>query len=288
MKIVKLIIIVAVIGSIIYGILSIPDSTEEGTGININGGSKDLYGEFSNLINQNLNNESLWRDADSIIYMKIKTKMDVYETNIERQKKGGYDELINMINNTVCKKLYSSMNTILKDQNCSLKEIGQTDKGINFILGMDKNLISDKRIKESKEKIKIFKNILQFGNKSMYLNTNFSPVCNWSDFEDFSRNEIRSMESLKNNKFFKELSSITMVSQSIEKFDNNLHNARESFYDKLAREIIGYYTLTERNTSNLKNFHKAVLEYNRQSKYTNEILKEKYKSFEKEVEELER
>lgn len=289
MKIVKLFLIVAVIGSIFYGLLSISDNTGKGHGpININGDSKDLYGDFSDTINQYLNNESLWEDSDSIVYMKIKTKMDVYEKNINGQRNGGYDELINNINNTVCKKLYSSLNSNLKKQSCTLSEIEKTANGIDFILKMDKNLMSDKRIKESNEKIQLFKKIMEFGNKSMYKKTNFSPVCNWYDFETFKNNKIDTMKSLKNNKYFKELSSITQISQSIENFDNNLYNAQESFYNKLACEIMGYYTSTERNTSNLENFRRAVMEYNRKSKINNEKLQNQFKSFEKEVEQLNR
>lgn len=113
MRIVKLLLIIAVIGGLIYGTLRIMSPNPSGGGFRPD--SPTLLQDMTDNVDRD------WDDADEWnqeVYDKNISNADTYRKDLEDHSKGSYSTLLNYTNEKVCGKLVEFVDAEFSKSTC--------------------------------------------------------------------------------------------------------------------------------------------------------------------------
>jgi hypothetical protein len=284
MKYVKLILIIAVVAGLIYGAFRMigPSSGS----IKIDPTSPTLLKDLKKKVDMDWNNASEWNQG---VYERNIRDADTYHKDLDNISLGNYDALIGYTNEKVCGKLIEFLNAEFALPNCSEEKILRMEGHIDYFVKKAPNMNNDSRIIAAKEKIKLYKNILAFGNKSFGLDPKFDMYSGtWkNDFESYRNSQIDIRNGYRNNGYYKSISHITEVEEALSSAESRLNDARNSFAKKLSNQIIAAYKdveRTERNKEKLREIYNRYYDDRNGFKDGNKLYDFK-KSFDREVKE---
>ena len=212
MRIVKLLLIIAVIGGLIYGTLRIMSPNPSGEGFRPD--SPTLLQDMTDNVDRD------WDDADEWnqeVYDKNISNADTYRKDLEDHSKGSYSTLLNYTNEKVCGKLVEFVDAEFSKSTCSRVEISKLKNALDYFV--EKNgciSSSDIRLLSAYGKIKLYEDILAFGNSQFNLQPDFNISTNgWNDFESYRVRQLSRRDEFKGNRYYGTVSNVTDIKNSL-------------------------------------------------------------------------
>ena len=280
MRIVKLLLIIAVIGGLIYGTLRIMSPNPSGEGFRPD--SPTLLQDMTDNVDRD------WDDADEWnqeVYDKNISNADTYRKDLEDHSKGSYSTLLNYTNEKVCGKLVEFVDAEFSKSTCSRVEISKLKNALDYFV--EKNgciSSSDIRLLSAYGKIKLYEDILAFGNSQFNLQPDFNISTNgWNDFESYRVRQLSRRDEFKGNRYYGTVSNVTDIKNSLGSVEARLSKARSNFENSLSQQIRSAYSSVERTQANMDKLQSAFNRY--YSSYSdNNRLSNFRKDFKREVE----
>lgn len=280
MRIVKLLLIIAVIGGLIYGTLRIMSPNPSGGGFRPD--SPTLLQDMTDNVDRD------WDDADEWnqeVYDKNISNADTYRKDLEDHSKGSYSTLLNYTNEKVCGKLVEFVDAEFSKSTCSRVEISKLKNALDYFV--EKNgciSSSDIRLLSAYGKIKLYEDILAFGNSQFNLQPDFNISTNgWNDFESYRVRQLSRRDEFKGNRYYGTISNVTDIKNSLGSVEARLSKARSNFENSLSQQIRSAYSSVERTQANMDKLQSAFNRY--YSSYSdNNRLSNFRKDFKREVE----
>lgn len=280
MRIVKLLLIIAVIGGLIYGTLRIMSPNPSGGGFRPD--SPTLLQDMTDNVDRD------WDDADEWnqeVYDKNISNADTYRKDLEDHSKGSYSTLLNYTNEKVCGKLVEFVDAEFSKSTCSRVEISKLKNALDYFV--EKNgciSSSDIRLLSAYGKIKLYEDILAFGNSQFNLQPDFNISTNgWNDFESYRVRQLSRRDEFKGNRYYGTVSNVTDIKNSLGSVEARLSKARSNFENSLSQQIRSAYSSVERTQANMDKLQSAFNRY--YSSYSdNNRLSNFRKDFKREVE----
>lgn len=280
MRIVKLLLIIAVIGGLIYGTLRIMSPNPSGGGFRPD--SPTLLQDMTDNVDRD------WDDADEWnqeVYDKNISNADTYRKDLEDHSKGSYSTLLNYTNEKVCGKLVEFVDAEFSKSTCSRVEISKLKNALDYFI--EKNgciSSSDIRLLSAYGKIKLYEDILAFGNSQFNLQPDFNISTNgWNDFESYRVRQLSRRDEFKGNRYYGTISNVTDIKNSLGSVEARLSKARSNFENSLSQQIRSAYSSVERTQANMDKLQSAFNRY--YSSYSdNNRLSNFRKDFKREVE----
>lgn len=263
MKLLKLILIFALlVGGIIFAM---------NIGSIFSGGDEEKWGEIDKIdvtekcaeIRSTWESQPAW---DAELYQALRDDID-QSREMQLFTREGYGTVNNTLRETsVNKAVIAYLNEINCKEGFSHKALLDHYKGVQEVKQLEK-LTNEKRIADVEAIHSLYTKVNSFVGSKHTLTPNFNgSTGRWTSFDAARQSVLTTARNYRSNALFKQMSSVPGFEAGLSEaaLIKTLDPQRNSYYDKLSRQIIDNFSKLESNEENYKAFVDA---YNR---YANE------------------
>lgn len=243
MKHIKLLLIVALMGGLLYVIfVVIPKIIDENNTSSV-GKSTNFEAELKKKV------DTAWADVNGWnpqTYTETIAEINAYKSELSST---AYNGVVENANATALLKLIGFANALFAKPSCSPKDITTLEQYINFFLKeKDADYTEHKQIVRIRSTISLYKSIIAFGNRSFGLAPHFDKHNgSWNSFDAYASTVRSQRSSLMSNSNYKTVANCTAIKNALSEvaLNGKLAKAKSSYRSGLARQIIQAYNSIE-------------------------------------------
>lgn len=287
MKYIKLVVLMALMGGLFYGVTIWSDRKDGGIPHPDEDKYSSLLEDLRSQVEQEWDSVSKW---DSQVYRDCIAKISLRKRELEAIKTGNFETLIDYTNEIVCNKLMAFLDSSFRQENCTQKNILEHKTNIQEFLTTNSSIDEkDKRIKTAFRRIQIYNAALSFSRKTFSLQPQFDiDDDKWTPTFIEYRDSIKTMRDSHIGRLKEvELYHITEVKNALKSVDDKLVQAREQYAINLSAKIVLAFKPIERTYSNYNKYRKVAkifYEYDNGELSDNFILQDDRDQFKEDVE----